>query len=294
VTSAPSDNVQSLTPAPALSLVKSASPAAPADFHAGEQITYSFVVTNTGNVTITGLAVVEGNFSGTGPLPDPICPAAATSLAPGTQTVCTSTYTVTQPDIDAGFITNTATATGTPPNGGPPVQTQASTARVPEPPHPAATLVKAVDVHTLTHAGQIVNYSFTVTNAGNTSLTRPTINESTFTGHGALTTPTCPASPTTLLPGQKIVCTASYTVVADDLTGQQLTNTATATTTPPGGSPLTSDPSTARVADVASTGPAHDPLAATGPTHLWNLTALGFALIVAGVGLRVRRRRTGK
>ena len=30
---------------------------------------------------------------------------------------CTATYTTTQADVDAGWITNTGTATGTPPRG---------------------------------------------------------------------------------------------------------------------------------------------------------------------------------
>jgi hypothetical protein len=60
----------------------------------------------------------------------------------------------------------------------------------------------------------------------------------------------CPIAPATLLPGQTIVCTASYTVVAADLTGQALSNTATVSATPPGGDPVTSDPSTARIIGV--------------------------------------------
>src|SRR5258705_9012966 len=43
------------------------------------------------------------------------CP--ATSLAPGAQEVCTGTYAITQGDIDAGKVDNTATGTGTPPTG---------------------------------------------------------------------------------------------------------------------------------------------------------------------------------
>ncbi len=42
-----------------------------------------------------------------------------TTLAPQASTTCTGTYTVTQADIDAGSITNTATASGTPPTGPP-------------------------------------------------------------------------------------------------------------------------------------------------------------------------------
>ena len=43
--------------------------------------------------------------------------ARAPSLAAGASETCTATYTTTQADVDSGRITNTGTATGTPPTG---------------------------------------------------------------------------------------------------------------------------------------------------------------------------------
>ena len=79
---------------------------------AGDKINYAFTVTNTGNVTLTGITVTDpklvapnGSISG-GPI----------TLAPGASdaTTFTGSYTLTLTDINAGTFTNTATATGNP------------------------------------------------------------------------------------------------------------------------------------------------------------------------------------
>ena len=48
-------------------------------------------------------------FSGSGALSPITC--ATTTLAPAAQTTCTASYTLTQADVDAGQLNNTATAT---------------------------------------------------------------------------------------------------------------------------------------------------------------------------------------
>ena len=77
---------------------------APSGNAAGDTIDYSFVVTNTGNVTLDPVSVDD-------PLVGAVsCP--VSSLAPGASTTCSATYVLTQADVDAGSVTNTATATG--------------------------------------------------------------------------------------------------------------------------------------------------------------------------------------
>ena len=99
---------------------------------AGDTIDYSFVVTNTGNVTLTGIVVDD-------PLVGAVdCP--VTTLAPTESTTCTATYTLTQADVDAGVVDNTATVTGTDPNGTDVDATD--TDSVPIPASPAITLDK--------------------------------------------------------------------------------------------------------------------------------------------------------
>ena len=69
-------------------------------------------MTNTGNVTITGITVNDPNATVT-------CAGAPYTLTPGASTTCTATHTVTAADIIAGSITNAATIAGTAPNTSP-------------------------------------------------------------------------------------------------------------------------------------------------------------------------------
>src|SRR5581483_11661236 len=98
----------------------------------------------------------------------------------GTET-CTVDYTLTQKDVDSGAVTNTATTTGTPPTGTA-VTSDPSTAKVTIPATSAITLVKSADVSKNLVAGQVVHYSFLVTNTGNTTLSGISVADTTFDG----------------------------------------------------------------------------------------------------------------
>jgi uncharacterized repeat protein (TIGR01451 family) len=124
---------------PGITLAKSASVAS---FSApGTKITYSYKVTNTGNVTLTSVKVTD-------PMPGlstVVCP--ATTLAPAASETCTATYTTTQADVGRGSIHNTGTATGTLPGGT--TVSKSSTvilpdAAVPAPPAPPVAPVSPV------------------------------------------------------------------------------------------------------------------------------------------------------
>ncbi|MDO7883519.1 beta strand repeat-containing protein [Salinibacterium soli] len=271
-----------------LSLVKSADPADPELLFAGDTITYSFVVTNTGNVTITNPVVTETEFTGTGTLPELECDDTV-SLAPGDQFVCQVVYTLTQDDVDAGTLSNTATASGTAPDGAEPLTPPSDTVTVPSPEAAGLELEKATTTERLSSVGQVVTYTFTVTNTGNTTATGLTISEDEFTGRGTAPEVECPT--TTVLPGQTVVCTAEYIVVAADLDGTALSNTATATAESAGGDAVVSDASSAIISDVVDARP---PLALTGATVLWTAGAAALVLLASGgvlFALVQRRRR---
>ncbi|MGO3886595.1 MAG: DUF7507 domain-containing protein, partial [Mycetocola sp.] len=110
---------------------------------AGDVVTYSFLVTNTGNVTITDVVPVEESFSGTGTL-GAFSPESA-SLDAGESATFTAEYTVTQADIDSGELTNTATVTGTPPEGAELPPPTPSDVTVPAPADPSLSVVKSAD-----------------------------------------------------------------------------------------------------------------------------------------------------
>ena len=94
---------------PSLTIDKTAG--TPSGNTAGSTIGYSFLVTNTGNVTLTGIAVNDALLDAAA-----VCP--VTTLAPGASTTCTGTHTITQAEVNAGTVNNSATASGTPPGGG--------------------------------------------------------------------------------------------------------------------------------------------------------------------------------
>ncbi|NBB84188.1 MAG: DUF11 domain-containing protein, partial [Alphaproteobacteria bacterium] len=221
-----------LAPAPGIAVVKSADTSGLSTPPlVGEQITYNFSVTNTGNVTLSGVTLTEdlpGAVVSGGPIP---------SLTQGeTDTsTFTATYEIVQADIDAGQVINQATATGTPPSG-PDVSDLSGTTAGDDDPTvspvgqaPGIALEKTADDSaflTVSAApGDILPFTFEVTNTGNTTLTDVTIADPL---PGIVITGGPIAS---LAPGatDDTTITATYAITAADITAGQVDNTATAT-----------------------------------------------------------------
>lgn len=76
---------------------------------AGETIQYTFLVTNTGNTVLTAVSIDDPRVTG-------VLPATADIAIGGSQLFTAAPYLVTQEDIAAGQIDNTATASGLDPN----------------------------------------------------------------------------------------------------------------------------------------------------------------------------------
>jgi choice-of-anchor A domain-containing protein/uncharacterized repeat protein (TIGR01451 family) len=211
----------------------------------GQQVPYRYLVTNTGGLTLTTIAVTDvqtppSSNANLGPITCPV-----TTLAPGEATACTATYTVTQADLDNNAVADTATAHGTPPNSETPVDSPPSTLTIPESGLVAAiSVVKTSEVTTIGTVGQQVPYRFHVVNTGGLTLTNVTVTDvqTPPSSNANLGPITCAV--TTLAPGETTACTATYTVTQADLDNDGVTDTATAHGTPPAGTPVDSPPST--------------------------------------------------
>ena len=227
-------------PTPASTLSKTASDTT--DAQEGDVITYTYVVQNTGNVTLNAVSITDVH-SGTGAL-SAFSPASVASLAVGDSATFTATYTITQDDIDAGTdITNMATANATPAGGTYTPSTADETVTL-EAPSPELTLEKTASDDTNVQAGDVITYSYLVTNSGNVTMNTVSISD-THSGTGTLSAIT-PASVASLAVGDDVTFTATYTVTQDDIdAGTAITNIATANAVPAGGTytPVTDDES---------------------------------------------------
>ena len=227
------------TPTPQISVVKTANPTSYSG--SGDQISYSYLVTNTGNVALTDVTVndnllgkvtscklTSGDTSNT-----------VGTLYPGDSETCTATTLTTQANLDNGSITNIGTATGTPTTGG--SVTATSTAVVNASQTPAISLVKTAIPTTYSGSGETITYSYFVKNTGNVTLTDVTVNDSIL---GSVTS--CKLTPAdtsktagTLAPGDSETCTATATTNSTNVTQGSITNIGTATGTAPDGSKVT-------------------------------------------------------
>src|SRR3954452_20568045 len=85
-------------------------------------------------------------------------------LDPGESVTCTASYTITQADLNAGSVKNTATAHA----GGTDSNTDSETATATQ--SPALSLVKSATPLTYGTVGTVIQYGYKVTNSGNVTL----------------------------------------------------------------------------------------------------------------------------
>ncbi|MFE4198676.1 VWA domain-containing protein, partial [Paenarthrobacter sp. NPDC056912] len=191
----------------------------------GDQITYTFTSKNTGNVPLTGVTINDP-LAGLSALTYN-WPGTPGTLLPNESVTATATYAITQADIDAGHVANSATTTGNPPTG-PPVTPPPGTTDTPLTPAPAMEFTKTADASGIQNpsvVGDQITYTFTSTNTGNVKLTGVTINDP-LAGLSALAY-VWPGTPGELLPGQSVTATATYAITQADIEAGHVANTAT-------------------------------------------------------------------
>ena len=201
--------------------------------HAGEKITYSFTITNAGNVTLGDVQLSDALVGLSGSTCDNV-----SSLAPKASTTCTATYALEQSDLDAGKVDNTATAKGTPPVGVPVESTDSQSVRLAADPRIAlvkSVTDKAFDTDGTPQAGETVTYSFEISNPGNVTLDAVRLSDALV----GLDKAVCGALGS-LAPADTTTCTAVYKLKQSDIDNGKVDNTATAKGTPPVGDPVES------------------------------------------------------
>ncbi len=287
----PVDEDEEIVPVPGtpgITLHKSAVLANDAEGIAGDELVYTFIVTNTGNVTLSDVSVTD-ELEGLSEIVYGEWPAESGVLAPGESVTATASYTLTQADVDAGEVENTASTTGTPPSGEPPVDEDEEI--VPVPGTPGITLHKSAvlanDAEGI--AGDELVYTFIVTNTGNVTLSDVSVTDE-LEGLSEIVYGEWPAESGVLAPGESVTATATYELTQDDVDAGEVENTASVTGTPPTGEPVTStDGDLLDLPDPGPEAPSGPGLAITGAA-IGGLVVLALLLLVAGTAI-VRRTR---
>jgi len=132
---------------------------------------------------------------------------------------CTGTYAITQLDLDAGSFSNTATASASG-NFSPAVITTITLSQS------SLTLSKVADPQTYDNVGQLIIYSYTITNTGTVTLgpAQFVINDDKISAPI-----NCGSDATSLAPNAIVTCSATYAITQADLDAEYVINTASAT-----------------------------------------------------------------
>ena len=191
-------------------------------YSAGSTITYTYAITNRGNVTLTGLfSVTDDNINSGHPF---ACGAAGATIVPGGPAItCTADYVASQDDVDAGSVTDSAVATTS--YARTPVTSNRASVTVLGPPATPALFLVISTTATSFSMGDWIDYSYTLTNTGNVTISGPfTVFETK--GFDSDIAFLCGALDATIAPGAAVTCTLGYRVRPNDAYDGWLTNTA--------------------------------------------------------------------
>lgn len=273
----------------------------------GDKINYTFKVKNAGNVTLSNIQIedkLEGISKPEFNWKESTDEATDEGvLSPGEEVTATAVYAITQADINAGKVHNTALATGETPDGKKPEspESEVETELVGT---PGITITKTVDKTSLTNpaVGTILTYTFTITNTGSVTLKDISITDS-LTGKGlSAITYKYPDKSKTLDPGVSMTATATYAITQADITAKKVDNTAIATGKTPDGKNVKSNESKVTTVINISTTPSNpsNPTTTTTTTtassvktgdisYIALFAVLGLVVIIGVVAFRKRK-----
>lgn len=186
----------------------------------GQAINYSYSARNTGNTVLTGPVTVTDDKTTL-----PVCASLNTvgnadnNFDPNETVTCTSTYTINQADLNTGSVTNNSTARA----GG--IDSNRVTTNVKMAENKVLTLTVTPNPTTYNQAGQTITYTYVVKNTGVT-----TLGPAQFVVRDdKVSAPiNCDVPTKTLASNETLTCTATYTILQNDMTATGITNTATA------------------------------------------------------------------
>lgn len=231
---------------------------------AGEQVLYTIIGTNTGNVTLSVVGITDPMFptllTGNQQLaPGTLdCyPRLPAEVPPGARVICRGLHTVTQGELNGYSLDNTASINGHAPDGAVMPEKEAT--------ETIRTVVKAelgidktADLQEIRNIGDPINYTFTLTNASNIDARNISFRDPMFLNADGSMKPgaevTCNLDGNgfipyvdgwTLDPQEGVECRATYLATVADFDRGHVPNTATFDASQPNGTPIT------QVSDIA-------------------------------------------
>ena len=250
--------ITTITQSPAITVTKTAAvdhgTSSDSETTTGDTIVYTITIANTGNVTLTGIDITDTMTDGDGQSLTLTSPSTFSTytLAPGATEVIQATYNIDQPAADTGSISNTVSVDGTAPDG-----TEVSD-DLDAPVVVNTTLTPSIEVtkvSTITHSdsdvsvgvGDTINYTITVENTGNTTLTdisvSDIITDKASVGLTLTSGPTYDTSNTategTLGVGESATYSATFVITQQAVNAGGVSNTASVTSKDPSGTDVT-------------------------------------------------------
>jgi len=190
----------------------------------GETITYTYTITNTGNITVDNLTLEDDML-------ETIDLDTITSLAQGDNITVTKSYVVTENDLP-GPITNTANVTGTDSNGNGLSAVDSVSVDLK---YTASIEVTKTATPNPASLGDTITYTYTITNTGDVTVNNLTLEDDMLN--------TIDLDKTSLGQGDNVTATAEYTVIIDDFP-EPIINTAMASGTDPLGNTINDNATT--------------------------------------------------